>query len=319
MSDSLEIYVPEQPQPLPAYHAEPCLTDYALYLPSRRLRRAVDVAVALGKPLLLTGEPGTGKTELAHSVAWSFEQQVALTFNTRTSSNAGDLFYHYHSLKHFHYTQIQENPPLDDGEIEKRYIRYAALGEAIRRADPAVVGAGNTRRSVVLIDEVDKAPRDLPNDILNVLEDLAFDVPEIDKSYRAEPACRPVIVLTSNNEKSLPDAFLRRCVYFHIDFPGDDDLLEILARRVPGKLYTTEVIKETVLPHFEKIRKTVARKKPATSELIYWVSLLERLQFPPENLKYDKEKLDDESYQTLLTSYTVMIKSQEDLKLLKRR
>ncbi len=318
MNENFQIYTAGERKKLPDFTLSEALSDPKLYLPSQRLMRVVNVALTLGKPLLLTGEPGTGKTELAHSVALNFGQEGALTFNTRTTSTAADLFYHYHSLQHFHYAQIKDNPVLSNAEIEQRFINYAALGEAIRLADPNVTKASELRRSVVLIDEIDKAPRDLPNDILNVMEKPTFFVPEIDKTFRADDAYQPVIVLTSNSEKNLPDAFLRRCVYFHIEFPDDEALLAILSRRATGEIYTEAVIKEKVLPHFRKIRNTVQRKKPATSELIYWVSLLERLEFPPEHLENVAE-LDKATYETLLTSYTILVKTQEDLKLLKRR
>jgi MoxR-like ATPase len=276
------------------------LTDPTLYVPSKGLMAAVNVALHLGQPLLLTGEPGTGKTQLAHHLAYFFDLDKPLIFNAQTVSQAKDLFYRYDALAHFQFAQTQKEP-LTPEEVERRFIRYHGLGKAIRE----------DVKAVVLLDEIDKAPRDLPNDILAAIEELSFEVPEIGKVFKASAVNRPIIIMTSNSEKNLPDAFLRRVAYYNIPFPDKATLLRIVSAKIDG--YTEGSLKK-LIAHFEEIRsdKTVRmQKKPATAELINWVALLHKAGFDAEKIEGE---LTGQDRETLLMSYSVLAKNREDLK-----
>jgi MoxR-like ATPase len=276
------------------------LTDPTLYVPSKGLMAAVNVALHLGQPLLLTGEPGTGKTQLAHHLAYFFDLDKPLIFNAQTVSQAKDLFYRYDALAHFQFAQTQKEP-LTPEEVERRFIRYHGLGKAIRE----------DVKAVVLLDEIDKAPRDLPNDILAAIEELSFEVPEIGKIYKASATNRPIIIMTSNSEKNLPDAFLRRVAYYNIPFPDKATLLRIVSAKIGG--YTEGSLKK-LIAHFEEIRsgKTVRMtKNPATAELINWVALLHKAGFDADKIEGE---LTGQDRETVLMSYSVLAKNREDLK-----
>jgi MoxR-like ATPase len=278
------------------------LNDPALYVPSKGLQSAVNVAISLGQPLLLTGEPGTGKTELANHIAHFFGLGEVEVFNAQTSSQAKDLFYRYDALAHFQFAQTSKEP-LTPEAVEARFIRFHGLGKAIK----------DDRKAVVLMDEIDKAPRDLPNDILAALEHLRFEVAETGKKYQVKPENKPIIILTSNSEKNLPDAFLRRVIYYHIPFPSAAELLKIVSSKVGG---FAEADLKILIAHFEEIRngKTVKmRKNPATAELITWASLLHQVQFPIAKFD-DPDSLSSSEKEILFSSYSVLAKSKDDLR-----
>jgi MoxR-like ATPase len=254
------------------YIAEPGLVD------------AVNVALLLGQPLLLTGDPGTGKTQLAASLAWELDLGVPLRFETKSGSVARDLFYLYDALGRF---QAAQTP---GGAADPRcYLTYSAFGEAILRTnDEAAVASllppgyvlGGKRRSVVLLDEVDKAPRDFPNDLLNEIENLRFRIPELGNVLvTADPALEPIVVVTSNSEKDLPDAFLRRCVYYNIPFPERPDLIRIVTSRLGEHAGGSSQFLDDALDLFFELRRPSSglRKRPATAELLGWLLVLRDL------------------------------------------
>jgi MoxR-like ATPase len=275
---------PADPLPLP----EPALLGRPApkaYLPDPGLVDAVNVALVLGQPLLLTGEPGTGKTQLAWNLAAELGLGEPLLFETKSSSVARDLFYGFDTLRRFHAAHTGGSQNAVD------YLTYHALGLAIllstdrdrhRALLPPELARdeGPPRRSVVVIDEIDKAPRDFPNDLLNEIEHLYFRIPELaNAEVRADPALRPVVVVTSNSEKHLPDAFLRRCVFYHLDFPDTQRLKRIVLLRLvtaapAGRaLPLGEAFLADAVALFEALRRPESglRKKPGTAELLGWV------------------------------------------------
>jgi MoxR-like ATPase len=294
---------------LPLFRSVTELNDPAGYLAGKGLSDAVNVALALGQPLLLTGEPGTGKTQLASSIAHELGLPSPLVFYTKTTSTAKDLFYRYDALRHFHDAQFRrEDLPVED------YITYEALGLAIllaispEQADPYLpedLRHSGPVRSIVLVDEIDKAPRDMPNDILNEIENLSFTVKETGQAFTAEQSYRPIVVLTSNSEKNLPDAFLRRCIFYHIDFPDVERLKEIVRRRLTlSQSFTPEML-DHAISHFKSIRDLTLKKKPATAELLSWIRVLDRMQIDVGNLKPGEAE-------ALAFTYAILAKSQED-------
>ncbi|UPK26759.1 AAA family ATPase [Bradyrhizobium sp. 195] len=254
---------------------------------------AVNVALLLRQPLMVTGEPGTGKTVLAASIAYELGLGQPLIFETKSTSQARDLFYGYDTLGRFTAKELASSVgrPAD-------YIAYNALGEAIVHAnDPEdlkdVLPAGyvhhGKRRSVVLIDEVEKAPRDFPNDMLNEIERMYFRIPELGNRAIAavDPNYHPIVVMTNNSEKSLPDAFLRRCIYYNIPFPEANAMEEIILARLPRyfpKDTDLSLMRDVVrFALFIRNDVTGLEKKPGTSELLNWLSAMVRLGASPSS------------------------------------
>jgi MoxR-like ATPase len=249
------------------------------YIADQGLKDACNVALLLGQPLLLTGEPGTGKTQFAASLAWELGFDPPLKFEIKSTSTARDLFYTYDALKRFQDIQSKTS---SSSEL-LNYITYQALGLAILKTrEPSEVKQfiseeslhSDKSRSVVLIDEMDKAPRDFPNDLLNELEHLYFRIPELGNvKVEADPTLQPIVIVTSNSEKDLPEAFLRRCIYYNIPFPEPDRLKEIVSNHLD--LASDSKFLQDAIALFERLRKSGLRKKPATAELLSWLLALQ--------------------------------------------
>src|SRR3954471_23541061 len=227
------------------------------YIASEELRHAVNVAVALGRPLLVRGEPGTGKTLLAENLASSLGMPL-IRWHVKSTTKARDGLYVYDTVARLHDSRFNAGDVRDIA----RYIKLGPLGEALSAPS----------RVVLLIDEIDKADLEFPNDLLHELDAMRFRIDETGKEISAIE--RPIVVITSNNEKELPDAFLRRCVFHYIQFPSRELMTEIVRVHHPD---ITDRVLDNALEVFFGLRSTPRlRKKPSTSELIDWICALKK-------------------------------------------
>lgn len=226
------------------------------YVASEELLASVNVAIALKKPLLIKGEPGTGKTMLAQAVANSLGKRLII-WNVKSTTKAQDCLYMYDTIQRLYDGQFGEEG-VDD---IARYIKLGKLGEAFESEEQVVL----------LIDEIDKADLEFPNDLLWELDQMEFYIHETKRTVKAKH--RPIVIITSNAEKELPDAFLRRCIFHYIDFPDEALMEEIIKTHYPD---VEENLMRNAMQVFYDIRAMRdIRKKPSTSELIDWINALQ--------------------------------------------
>lgn len=238
------------------------------YIVSEELRNSVNIAIALGKPLLIKGEPGTGKTMLAKSIADSLGKDL-LIWNIKSTTKAQEGLYLYDTVQRLYDSQFGEN----NVSNIKQYIKLGKLGEAFTAQEQAVL----------LIDEIDKADLEFPNDLLWELDQMSFYIPETKENITA--INRPIVIITSNAEKELPDAFLRRCIFHYIDFP-DPEAMEAIVRVHHPKLEKNLLAQ--AMETFYMLRNVPnIQKKPSTSELIDWLQALVVGGINPKQIKQE--------------------------------
>ncbi|MFC5736726.1 AAA family ATPase [Sinirhodobacter huangdaonensis] len=262
------------------------------YVAPEDLIVAVNAAVALERPLLVKGEPGTGKTELAKQVAQSLRLPM-LEWNIKSTTRAQQGLYEYDAVSRLRDSQLGEARVAD----VRNYIRKGKLWQAFEAEG----------KVVLLIDEIDKADIEFPNDLLQELDKMEFHVYETGETVRARH--RPVVIITSNNEKELPDAFLRRCFFHYIKFPEAETLKAIVKVHFPG---IKEALLTAALTQFYEIRETPGlKKKPSTSEVLDWLKLLLAEDLAPEDLKKEGATL-------LPKLHGALLKNEQDVHLFER-
>ncbi|MDD5308851.1 MAG: MoxR family ATPase [Deltaproteobacteria bacterium] len=236
------------------------------YITSADLRHAVNVSVALGRPLLVKGEPGTGKTLLAHAVAEDLGMDI-LAWNVKSTSKACEGLYVYDTVQRLQDSRFGDKNVSDI----RQYIRFGPLGRALT----------SDRQVVLLIDEIDKADLEFPNDLLHELDAMEFEVLETGDGYKATQ--RPVVIITSNAEKELPDPFLRRCIFHYIAFPDEALMAEIV--RVHHPDVNAKLLKQCLQKFYWLRGLEGVRKRPSTSELIDWLGALMAAGVPAEQVE----------------------------------
>lgn len=258
------------------------------YVASEQLMASVNVAIALQKPLLIKGEPGTGKTMLAQAVAASLGKELII-WNIKSTTKAQDGLYMYDTIQRLYDGQFGEEG-VDD---IAHYIKLGRLGEAFE----------SDEQVILLIDEIDKADLEFPNDLLWELDQMEFYIHETKRTVRAKQ--RPIVIITSNAEKELPDAFLRRCIFHYIDFPDEALMEEIVRTHYPD---VEEHLLKNAMDVFYGIRALRdIRKKPSTSELIDWINALQIGGIPADRIRAE------------LPFVGVIVKKDEDMEIVKQK
>ncbi len=258
------------------------------YISTIDLTVAVNASIALEKPLLVKGEPGTGKTELARQIAKSLKLEI-IEWSIKSTTKAQQGLYEYDAVSRLRDSQLGE-------EIKdiSRYIKKGKIWESFE----------TTKKSVLLIDEIDKADIEFPNDLLQELDKMEFYIYETGKVIKANH--RPIIIITSNNEKELPEAFLRRCFFHYIQFPEIDTLRKIVEVHFPD---IKKSLLETALKKFFQIREVPGlKKKPSTSEALDWIKLLLVEDLDSKDLKSDGKNI-------LPKLHGALIKNEQDIQL----
>jgi MoxR-like ATPase len=262
------------------------------YIATDDLTVAVNASVTLERPLLVKGEPGTGKTELARQVALSLGLPM-IEWHIKSTTKAAQGLYEYDAVSRLRDSQLGDERVHD----VKNYIRKGKLWQAFEAEG----------KVVLLIDEIDKADIEFPNDLLQELDRMEFHVYETGETIRAKQ--RPVIIITSNNEKELPDAFLRRCFFHYIRFPDADTLARIVEVHFPG---IKETVLATALTQFYELRETPGlKKKPSTSEVLDWLKLILAEDLTPEDLRREGHSL-------LPKLHGALLKNEQDVQLFER-
>ena len=263
------------------------------YLTNVALEAAVNAALALERPLLVRGEPGTGKTLLAEAVAEALPAPL-ISWNVKSTTRAQDGLYVYDTVQRLYDSRF------GDGDIRdiRRYIKLGPLGLAVSAPE----------RVVLLIDEIDKADLEFPNDLLHELDRMRFTIAETGDEIAAKQ--RPVVIITSNNEKELPDAFLRRCFFHYIKFPDKETMTRIVDVHFPG--LKKALLKEALEVFFELREVPGLKKKPSTSELLDWLKLLLAEDIPPEALRSTDKKV------VIPPLYGALLKNEQDVHLFER-
>jgi MoxR-like ATPase len=260
--------------------------DARRFVPGDDLETAVNTAIALGEPLLITGEPGTGKTQTAYYAAYKLGIEPVIHFQVKSDTAARDILYHFDTVRYFHDAHLMNPDTAFTGISDKRkYAEPRALWEAFESARQT--GMPRT----VLIDEIDKAPRDFPNDLLHELDKMEFTVTETGETVSAPRNLRPIVFITSNSERRLPEAFLRRCVYHHISF--DEKIIEqALAARSGDFQSLGKGFVKIALQRFLALRQRSLRKQPSTGEFLVWLRVLAvAADTYPKKLDEDLSKL----------------------------
>jgi MoxR-like ATPase len=260
------------------------------YIATDDLMMAVNAAITLARPLLIKGEPGTGKTQLAQEIARSLGRPLH-EWHIKSTSKAQQGLYEYDAVSRLRDSQLGDARVHDIAN----YILRGKLWEAFE----------SDVQPVLLIDEIDKADIEFPNDLLRELDRMEFYVYETRELVKARH--RPIIVITSNNEKELPDAFLRRCFFHYIRFPDEETMTRIVDVHYPG--LRKELLAEALSAFFRLRESPGLRKKPSTSELLDWIKLLVAEQIPPEALRSDDPK------KLLPPLYGALLKNEQDVHL----
>ena len=264
----------------------------AAYVADKDLMVAVNAAIALERPLLVKGEPGTGKTELAKQIASSLGLEL-IEWNVKSTTRAQQGLYEYDAVSRLRDSQLGDERFNDISN----YIRHGKLWEAFT----------TDKKVVLLIDEIDKADIEFPNDLLQELDKMEFHVYETGETIRAKH--RPIVIITSNNEKELPDAFLRRCFFHYIRFPDIDTLHRIVEVHYPG---IKQKLVSAALTQFYEVREVAGlKKKPSTSEALDWIRLLVADDVSPEDLRGDAKN-------ALPRLHGALLKNEQDVHLFER-